>query len=246
MKPKIAMVKNLQRLMEAYDAVENRDPDDWKNRYMLGWGDASAGIDRLNQEWQFDSTPADLLLAGGRHSLIGVIDVYSRRAALYVAKTSKAAAIAALTRRVLPDWGVPERVKTDNGQDYVSHHLTRIFQALGIEQQTSAPFSPWQKPHIERCFRAFARDLVEMLPGFIGHNVGARQQFIDRLFVRGGTVELIGMTPEDFQAFCDRWCAAYHARPQPGFSPWRADKKTRPARQRRTGPFPTKRNHDET
>jgi len=199
-----------------------RDPDDWKNRYMLGWGDASAGIERLNQEWQFDSTPADLLLAGGRHSLIGVIDVYSRRAALHVTKTSKAAAIAALTRRVLLDWGVPERAKTDNGQDYVGHHLTRIFQALGIEHQTSAPFSPWQKPHIERFFRTFAHDLVEMLPGFIGHNVGereqlrARQQFSDRLFVKGATVELAGMTPDDFQAFCDRWCAAYHARPHRG------------------------------
>ena len=199
-----------------------RDPDAWKGRYMLGWGDASAGILRLNQEWQFDSTPADLLLTGGRHSLIGGIDVYSRRAALHVSKTSKAAAIAALTRKMLLAWGVPEKVKTDNGQDYVSHHLTRIFQALGIEHEKSAPFSPWQKPHIERFFRTFAHDLVEMLPGFIGHNVSereqlrARQQFSDRLFVKNSTVELPGLSAEELQAFCDRWCAAYHARPHGG------------------------------
>ncbi len=199
-----------------------RDPDAWKGRYMLGWGDASAGILRLNQEWQLDSTPADLLLQGGRHSLIGVIDVYSRRAALHVSKTSKAAAIAALTRTALLGWGVPETVKTDNGQDYVSHHLTRIFQALGIVHEKSAPFSPWQKPHIERFFRTFAHDLVELLPGYIGHNVAereqlrARQQFSDRLFVKNSTVELPGLSAEELQAFCDRWCAAYHARPHGG------------------------------
>lgn len=198
------------------------DPDAWKSRYMLAWGDASAGIERLNQEWQFDSTPADLLLADGRHSLIGGIDVYSRRAALHVSKTSKSSAIAALVRRMLLAWGVPEKVKTDNGQDYTSHHLTRVFQALGIEHEKSAPFSPWQKPHIERFFRTFAHDLVEMLPGYIGHNVAereqlrARQQFSDRLFVKNGTVELPGLNAEELQAFCDRWCAAYHARPHGG------------------------------
>lgn len=201
-----------------------RDPDAWKSRYMLGWGDASAGILRLNQEWQFDSTPADLLLKGGRHSLIGVIDVYSRRAALHVSKTSKAAAVAALTRKVLLAWGVPEKAKTDNGQDYVSHHLTRIFQALGIDHEKSAPFSPWQKPHIERFFRTFAHDLVEMLPGYLGHTVSereqlrARQQFSDRLFVKNSTVELPGLSAEELQAFCDRWCAAYHARPHTGLA----------------------------
>ena len=51
-----------------------------------------------------------------------------------------------LLRGALLDWGVPEIATTDNGQEYVSHHLARIFHALGIDQQTSQPFSPWQKP----------------------------------------------------------------------------------------------------
>lgn len=202
-----------------------RDPDAWKSRYMMGVGDASAGILRLNQEWQFDSTQAELLLIDDRrHSLIGVIDVYSRRAAFLVSKTSKATAIAALLRKVLLAWGVPEKVKTDNGQDYVSHHIVRILQALGIEHERSAPFSPWQKPHIERLFRTFLHDLVELLPGYIGHNVAereqlrARQQFSDRLFVKNSTVELPGLSAEELQAFCDRWCAAYHTRPHSGLA----------------------------
>ena len=198
-----------------------RNPDDWKGRYMLGWGDASAGILRLNQVWEFDSTPADVLLADGRHSVLGVIDVYSRRVRLHVSRTSKAAAVASLLRGCLRDWGVPEVAKTDNGQEYVSHHISRIFQALGIEQQCSAPFSPWQKPFVERSFRTFSHDLMEYLPGYAGHNVGEREQlraraaFADRLFTKNAVVTL-NLTAADLQKFCDRWCAAYHVRPHSG------------------------------
>ncbi|MDG4595522.1 MAG: DDE-type integrase/transposase/recombinase [Candidatus Contendobacter sp.] len=194
-----------------------RNPDDWKSRYMLGWGDASAGISRLNQVWEFDSTPADVLLKDGRHSILGVIDVYSRRVRLHVSKTSKAAAVASLLRGCLRDWGVPEIAKTDNGQEYVSHHVSRIFQALGIEQQCSAPFSPWQKPFVERSFRTFSHDLMEYLPGYAGHDVAEREQlraraaFADRLFTKNAVVAL-NLTAADLQKFCDRWCAAYHVR----------------------------------
>ncbi len=199
-----------------------RNPDEWKNRYMIGWGDASAHIERPNQVWEFDSTPADVLLADGRHSILGVIDLYTRRVHLHVSKTSKAAAVAHLTKKALLAWGVPDIAKTDNGQDYVSQHLNRIFQALGIEHQVSAPFCPWQKPHIERFFRSFSHDLIELLPGYIGHCVAdrealrARQQFSDRLFVKNRAVEFSSLSAADLQTFCDRWAAAYESRPHTG------------------------------
>ena len=204
---------------EIYTLLQN--PDQWKNKYMIGWGDAAAAIVRLNQLWEFDSTPADVMLKDGRHSLLGVIDVYSRRARLHVAKTSRATAVAHLLRGALTDWGIPEIAKTDNGQEYVSHHLTRIFHALEIEHHLSAPFSPWQKPFIERFFRTFSHHLLEFLPGYIGHSVAereairARQQFSDRLFVKDCVVEL-ALTAAQLQDFCDHWLAGYHARPHSG------------------------------
>lgn len=198
-----------------------RNPDDWKNRYMIGWGNASEAIVRLNQLWEFDSTPADVLLKDGRHSILGVIDVYSRRVRLHISKTSRATAVASLLRSALLDWGVPEIAKTDNGQEYVSNHVQRIFQTLEIEQHLSEPFSPWQKPFIERFFRTFSHDLIEYLPGYIGHNVAerealrARQQFSDRLFVKNSLVTL-ALDATELQAFCDRWLAGYHDRPHAG------------------------------
>ena len=126
-------------------------------------------------------------------------------------KTAKATAVAALLRRAIIDWGVPEVAKTDNGSDYKGHHMTRVFNMLNIEQELCPPFSPWHKPHIERFFRSFSHSLVELLPGFIGHNVAerkaieSRKAFSDRLFKKDEVVE-IRMTSKDFQEFCDDWC----------------------------------------
>jgi len=198
------------------------DPDAWKSRYMVAFGDAAEGVWRLNQRWELDSTPADLLLVDGRYVLVGAIDVYSRRLSFLVAKTSKATAIAALLRRTLLAWGVPEEVVTDQGQDYTSQHVARVLAGLEIEHRLCPPFQPWTKPFVERAFRTFAHDLVELLPGYIGHNVAereairARQGFAERLFQRDATVEL-RLTAVEFQAFCDRWCAERYAhRPHRG------------------------------
>lgn len=189
-------------------AVTN--PDAWKNRYMVAFGSQSEGIERLNQRWEFDSTPADVMLLDGRYSIIGVIDVYSRRPMLIVSKTSKATAIALLIRRALMTWGVPEQAKTDNGKDYTSFHIKRVFDSLAIEHLLCEPFSAWQKPHIERFFRTFSHDLLELCSGYIGHNVAersaieARQAFSERLFQKDATVEM-RMTAAELQSFCDRW-----------------------------------------
>lgn len=199
---------------QAFAAATN--PDTWKSRHMAAFGSASEEIERLNQRWEMDSTPGDIMLTDGRHAVIGVIDVYSRRAMLRVEKTSRAAGIAALLRRALLDWGVPEEAKTDNGSDYTSRHITRVFAELDVYQVLCPPFQPWRKPHIERFFRTFSHDLVELLAGFLGHNVAERQaiearaSFAERLMSRDGVLE-VKMSSAEFQRFCDRWCADIYA-----------------------------------
>ena len=196
------------------------DPDAWKNRRMFAFGDMSEAIQRLNQLWEFDSTPGDVMLTDGRHTIIGVLDVYSRRGKLLVSPTSKAEAVAALTRRSLLDWGVAEAAKTDNGSDYVSKHMVRVFSDLEIEQVLCPPFTPENKPHIERFFRTFSHGIVELLPGYIGHSVAdrksieARRTFAQRLMKQGSDPVEIQMSSEEFQTICDRWVTAmYHHNP---------------------------------
>jgi transposase InsO family protein len=191
--------------------------DKWRDLRMLAMGDASETVTRLNQVWEFDSTPGDVMLKDGRHCLIGVIDVYSRRAKLHVTPTSRATAVAAVTRRALLDWGVPEVAKTDNGSDYVSAHMVRVFESLEIEQLLCRPFHPEDKPHIERFFKTLLHGLFEFLSGYIGHSVAERKaiedrrSFAQRIMRQGEDPVDIAMTAEELQRICDRWCdAVYH------------------------------------
>ncbi len=202
----------------AFGLTAATNPDAWKDRYMPAFGDASEGVDGLNEVWELDSTPADILLADGhRYHLMGVIDVWSRRVRLYLGHTSTSAGIAHLLRTTLVADGVTRAIHTDNGKDYTSRAMTLLCASLGIEQILCAPFAAWEKPHIERFFRSFSHDLVELLPGYIGHNVADREiirdrhSFADRLFKKGETVEL-GITREEFEAFIADWLTAYHAR----------------------------------
>lgn len=198
--------------MAEYELMKN--PDRYRGKFMPAFGNASQGIDRYLQLWEADSTPTDVMLKDGRHTIIGVIDVASRRPKVYISKTSNSVAVGLLMRQAIIDWGVPECVKTDNGTDYVSRHITELFESLQIQQETCPPFTPKAKPHIERFFKSLSHGFLEMLPGYIGHSVPdrvdieQRKSFAERLS-RGGKEKaadtLANFTAEELQQQCNEW-----------------------------------------
>lgn len=208
--------KNKQLLL----AVQN--PDAWRSKFKAASGSADENIVRLNQEWQFDGTPSDILLADGkRYNIVGIIDVWSRRLSLHVCNRATAQSVGMATRKALLKWGVPETVRTDNGKDYVARYIKWVFKSLGIEQIICPPFSPEKKPHIERAFRTFSHDMMELLDGFVGHNVAerkdieARWAFSERLFKNGETIEM-RLTPQELQNFCDAWAEIVYGNEEHG------------------------------
>jgi transposase InsO family protein len=197
------------------------DPDAHRSKYGAAGGDASEGIDRPNQLWQVDSSPLDVTCSDGRrHTLISVIDVATRRLKFHVVRTSSADGVANLLRKAIIDWGVPDAIKSDNGPDYASKRIEDLARSLQIDQDFCTPFSPEQKPHVERSFRTFQHDLLELLDGFSGHDVRqkqairSRKSFAERMSGRK-SVET-RMTPAEVQDFCDKWCTAYATRPHRG------------------------------
>jgi putative transposase len=226
--PNLPSLRALERWMaewrsanaEVLKALQN--PDAWKNKYMAAFGSKSEGVDHINALWERDSSPWDVMCADGRYCVIGGVDVFTRSAKLLVAKTSKAVAVGAHLRAMLLDYGVPDVDKTDNGSDYTALYTERVYQGLGVQHDLCPPFQPWHKPHVERFFGTFTRDLVELLPGYIGHSVAernaieARKSFADRLMKKGGTVEVL-MTGAELQAFADNWLAnVYDQAPHEG------------------------------
>ncbi|MGE0333203.1 MAG: DDE-type integrase/transposase/recombinase [Ramlibacter sp.] len=196
------------------------NPDGWRNKFMSAAGDMREGITAPNQQWQMDSTTGDVMLADGkRHAIIGVIDVYTDRRMFMVARTSRSGAIMSLIRRAIAAWGVPQAIKTDNGKDYTAAQLEAALLGLAIEHPLCDPFSPHQKPFIERAIGNLMKRHFELLEGYIGHSVAerkgieARRSFSERLFDKSTETEL-RLTPEQLQASIDEYCDKLHATPR--------------------------------
>ena len=197
------------------------DPDAARGRYGASVGRADEGVGSLNALWEIDATKADVLLSDGqRHTILGIIDVWSRRMLLHVARTSPSSAVCTALRRAILAWGVPGVVRCDNGKEFISRHTRTALTDLGIAQEIAPPFQPERKPFIERALGTFSHDLLELLLGFCGHDVSDRQAIRSRRSFSarfGGGKNAQGrLTPEAFQEFCDKWCALYASRPHQG------------------------------
>lgn len=206
-----------------------KNPDGWRNKYMPAFGSRSEHITAPNQEWQLDSTIADAQqrvdiafnMPDGetgeirRHALVATIDVFTRRATVLVSRTSSANAVKAITRRAILAWGKPQTVKTDNGKDYTAQDYDFALGALKIEHILCTPFSPDQKPFIERFLGTLLHDLFPMLQGFVGHDVATRKaiesakSFAQRFGDKGVDLR---MTPDQLQGVIDGWLDEYHDR----------------------------------
>ena len=208
----------------ALSAVSN--PDRHRSHRKPAGGNASANVERLNQLWELDSTLADVICADGkRYAIVAALDIWSRRARVLVVPTSRATAIAALLRRCILEWGVPEIVRTDEGKDYTSHHVTGVLADLEIDHAPCLPYTPEAKPHVERFLGTLARDLFALLPGFTGHDVAqaqalrARKSFAARQGADKCKTFGVALTVEELQARCDDWCRdRYERRPHAGLN----------------------------
>jgi transposase InsO family protein len=199
------------------------NPDAFKSRYRTSGRNSFGHVRRINQLWMIDASPADALLLDGRHTIYVAVDIYTRRLLIYVSKTPRAAAVGLLMRRAILAWGVPEGVKTDNGSDFTAKATVRLFAALAIEAETSTPFTPEEKAFVERAIGTVQRDLMPLLPGFIGHSVAdravieARKSFAERIGEDPKDAFCVELTGADLQRYCDEWTATRYAhRPHDG------------------------------
>jgi len=212
--------------------LQQTNPDAWKNKAMVAYGNASEDVLRLNQRWEMDATPADWLLMDPdgkkrRYTVSCIIDNYCRRALVVVAPTPKTQTHCYALRQALLLWGVPEEIVTDNGADYQADHFKRVLGALGIAHRTTAHFSGEEKPHIERFIGTLNHSILEVLPNFAGHNVAerkaieARRSFAERLARKGEIVDFADVidgscTGEYLQARINEWLAGIYEQREHG------------------------------
>lgn len=197
------------------------NPDGYRSKHGAAFGTYAAT--RPNERWELDSTPTDVMLATPdgkrrRYVIVGGTDVYTHRLCVVIAPTSSSEAIAALLRKMLLAWGLPETVVTDQGKDYASFRIKQTLRELGVRHKPCKPFSPQSKPYVERALGDLSHGLLPLLPGYIGHDVATRKaiegqrSFAQRLSGQKEPIEL-NLSPEQLQQQIDGWLAAREQQP---------------------------------
>jgi putative transposase len=186
-------------------------PREWNNQYRFAFGRKDAGIFRFGQSVEVDATKADAMCIDGRHAVIGMVDIATRTTRWRVSKTVKSSAQALLLRDWVIEFGPMEELHGDNGKESVSKYFQRVIADLEIAWNPSTPYSPWQKPFIERAIGTMGHGLLPLLPGYTGHNVAEAQKIRDRLSMaqrRGKTdseIYEVQLTGAQLQAELDHW-----------------------------------------
>lgn len=231
----VITAKSIARFIDSWKAdnqqawVAATNPDKWKNQYQAAFGSHFENVSEPNQLWEMDSTPGDWQLVDGRHCVVTVLDMFTRRTIQYVSKTSKAEAVCLAFRKAVLAWGVPKAVRTDNGADYKSVRFCTVLADLEIEQEFCEPFASEQKGSVERVQKTMSHGILDLLPGFSGHNVAeaqvirARKSFAQRLMTPGDVVD-VALTAQDLQQRLDQWAEFVYGRDVHsglnGQSPW--------------------------
>ncbi len=217
-------VRTFQHALKALKAAEKvlltrlSDPDRYRSTMAPAGVGTYAWVRTPNTLWMIDASPVDALCVDGRWSVYACIDIATRLTIWYVSRTPRAEAVAMLIRKAILEWGVPEKIKTDNGTDFKAVSTQRLLASLGIEVEYSDPYSPQQKGHVERAISTFQHDCAALLPGFVGHNVADRKRIEDRrgFATRLGqdTAEAFGvsLTGAQLQGYVDRWSDEIYAR----------------------------------
>ncbi len=199
------------------------DPDRAKSHNRFAAGQADAGIVRLNQRWEIDASPADVLCTDGRRNLYVLVDVATRRTMALVSDTARTEASLLMVARACQEWGVPEVVGTDNGSDFVSRHFRMALRQLGVHHKVAPPYSPERKPFVERAIGSIQHKFMPLMPGYVGANVAqrsairARQAFAQRLGTDDADAFAVALSNDELQQRLSAWLANQYAhRPHNG------------------------------
>ena len=139
------------------------------------------------------TNPGDLVEVDVKHlPMLGTkrygfvaIDLIGRRALIHVATTISSRQAAIAWMKVCTTWGiVPTAALTDNGSENLGKFAT-LLQDMSVTQYFARPYTPKDKPHVERFIGTLERECIQW---------------------GGLTIDLA-----DQQAVIDEWLVKYHS-----------------------------------
>ena len=107
--------------------------------------------------WTWDFVH-DTTVRGGKLRTLNVIDEYTREClCIHVARRIDSNKVKRIISELIDEHGAPDHIRSDNGSEFIAHHLRDWLAENEIMTLYIDPGSPWQNGHIES-FNARFRD----------------------------------------------------------------------------------------
>ena len=106
---------------------------------------------------------SDQLSNGKRFRALIVLDTFSRESlTIYVDKSIKGEQVCAALEKIKVARGLPQRIKVDNGPEFISRALDVCAYFNKVKLDYSRPGTPTDKPHIESFNGRFRDECLNM------------------------------------------------------------------------------------
>lgn len=114
-----------------------------------------------NVTWSLDFMQ-DTLSSNRKVRSLNIIDDFNREALSIVVDSSLPSSRVIRELSNLVDWrGKPEKIRSDNGPEFISHKISEWCSQEGIEWEYIQPGKPTQNSLIERFNRTFRQDILD-------------------------------------------------------------------------------------
>ena len=141
--------KHVQRIMKAEGL---RRPPKHRPRPAPGLSDNSITklpAQRMNNIWTYDFISIRLADTS-KLRMLSVLDEFSRFALPpLIARSIPAPAVVDHLAKLFRLYGIPTRIRSDNGPEFVAETVTSWLTKLGVETRFIKPASPWENAYVE-------------------------------------------------------------------------------------------------
>lgn len=118
-------------------------------------------VNRINASWSMDFM-SDALLSGRKFRVLNLLDDYNREAlAIEVDTSFRAERLVRVLEQIIRWRGKPQRIRVDNGPEFISTKLGLWCEENQINLQFIQPGKPSQNAYIERFNGSFRRDVLD-------------------------------------------------------------------------------------
>lgn len=156
-------------------------------------GQSNWAVSSINQIVEIDATSLDAIIDVSeiatmlglevsdlrewqrRFVLISLVDTYSGVCSFHISDTENSLGVSRAIAKYISTYGIPKKIKSDNGSAFVSKYIKEVLGRLGIDHSNTRAYAGWCKPYVERNFARLQNHLLEWVKGYIGHSVSQRQ-----------------------------------------------------------------------